>query len=323
MDSMDSLNTVRLTTVGSEQLERIFQQELQCWEKELFWDYQPAISLIKKYVSSRSLPGWAVTNDKGDLFGYAYYVVNHPVGYIGNIYVRSECATAATYALLLDKILYSLSSSSRVQRIESQLFAFNCDLAPLFKSHDFVAAERHFLSLSLDQLEVDHGKANALKDFRISRWKKKFLQPAAEVIHSSYQQSPDRLLCYDYQSVEGCHRFLLNLIRHPSCGIFTPETSWIALDTRGELCAVLLTSRISPGTGMIPQISVRYDCQGMGIGSVMLRRYFREARKSGLDKITLSVSDANPRAYQLYLRFGFHKQKGFHAFVREGNGESS
>lgn len=313
------MDAVRLTEIDSEQLEDVFQQEIRNWREELDWDYQPAVSLIRKYISSHSLAGWAIRNDQGRLSGYSYYVVNHPVGYIGNIYVRTECATPATYSQLLGMTLDSLSSRTKIQRIESQLFAFNYDLAPLFESHGFVAVERHFLSLCLHQSKNEPWKAGEFQDFRISKWEKRFLNPAADVIYNSYLDSPDRMLCYDYQSPEGCTRFLRDLISHPSCGIFTPETSWIALDSDGELCAILLTSKIGPKTGMIPQISVRCDCQGMGIGSNLLTRYFQEAQQSGLDQITLSVSDANQKAHQLYLRLGFQKQKGFHAFVRDPN----
>lgn len=317
------MDAVGLAKVDSEQLEDIFQQEIQCWREELFWDYQPAVSLIRKYVSSRSLPGWAIRTDHGTVSGYSYYVLNHPVAYIGNIYVRSECATTETYSHLLDKILHSLDSSARIQRVESQLFAFNCDLAPLFESRGFVTMERHFLSLCLDQFKNEQWKADELKDFTIFRWKKKFLSSAVEVIYNSYQNSPDRLLCYDYQSLEGCSRFLHNLIHHPSCGTFRPEASWVAMDSEGDLCAVLLTSRIAAKTGMIPQISVRSDCQGMGIGSGLLKRYFREARQSGLNQITLSVSVANQGAHLLYRRLGFQKQKDLYAFVRDTNQEGN
>jgi hypothetical protein len=184
---------VRLAEIDSEQLEDIFQQELQCWQKELFWDYHPAGSLIRKYVSSRSLPGWAVRTAQGPLSGYSYYVVNHPVGHIGNLYVRSECATPRTYSHLLDKTLQSLNSSSRIQRIESQLFAFNCDLTHLLESHGFVAVERHFLPLCLNQSKNGQLKGDEPKDFRILKWEKRFFSPAAEVIYDSYQVSPDRL----------------------------------------------------------------------------------------------------------------------------------
>lgn len=68
---------------------------------------------------------------------------------------------------------------------------------------------------------------------------------------------------------------------------------------------------------MIPQISVRRHCQGNGLGSALLKTYLAQATKRGLKHLTLSVSEANPRAYQLYQRLGFRKLKDFHAFVRD------
>ncbi|MCZ6770146.1 MAG: GNAT family N-acetyltransferase [Acidobacteria bacterium] len=310
------MQTVALSQVDSQELERTFQQEIQWWQNELFWDYQPAVSLIKKFIASRSLSGWALKTDAGSLSGYSYYVINHPVAYIGNLYIRSERASPAGYAELLDKILHSLRSGQEIRRIESQIFAFNCDLVPLFEQHEFTALKRHFLSLPLDHL-VEGKKSELQPEFQISQWENRFFFPAAEVIYNSYDGSPDYELCHDYQSSEGCIRFLRNLVQHPGCGIFSPRISYVALDCEERVCGVLLTSKISPDTGMIPQISVRSDCQGKGLGSFLLQTYFREARQSGLERITLSVSEANHRACQLYLRLGFRKTKDFHAFVRD------
>ena len=143
-------------------------------QDELFWDYQPAVSVIKQYISSRILSGWAIKTDSGTLSGYSYYVINEPVAYIGNLYVQSECATAAAYAELLNKILHSLSNGNRIRRIESQIFAFNCDLVPLFEKHEFTAIKRHFLLFPLDQPQ--EGKDLQIQpNFRVRRVGKQVL----------------------------------------------------------------------------------------------------------------------------------------------------
>ncbi len=309
------MNIVALSQVNSQDLESIFRQEIQCWQDELFWDYQPAVSVIKQHISSRILPGWAIKTDSGALLGYSYYVINEPVAYIGNLYVRSECATTGAYAELLNQILHSLSNGNQIRRIECQIFAFNCDLVPLFEEHEFTAMKRHFLSFPLDQPQ--EGKELRIQpNFRVSRWENRFFLPVADVICDSYRGSTDYKLCHDYQSREGCIRFLNNLIKHPGCGTFSPQSSYVVLDSNEQVCGVLLTSKISPDTGMIPQISVRNDCQGKGIGSYLLRTYFKDARESGLERITLSVSEANEGACRLYGRLGFQKTRDFHAFVR-------
>ncbi len=310
------MDIVALSQVNSQDLEGIFKQEIQCWQDELFWDYQPAVSVIKQYISSRSLSGWAIKTDSGTLSGYSYYVINEPVAYIGNLYVRSECASAAAYAELLNQILHSLSNGNQIRRIESQLFAFNCDLVPLFQKHGFTAIKRHFLSFPLDQPHEEK-ELGSQPNFRVSRWENRFFFPVADVICNSYRDSTDYRLCHDYQSREGCIRFLNNLIKHPGCGTFSPKTSYVVLDSDEQVCGVLLTSRISPDTGMIPQISVRSDRQGKGLGSYLLRTYFKDARESGLERITLSVSEANEGACRLYNRLGFQKTRDFHAFVRD------
>ncbi len=80
----------------------------------------------------------------------------------------------------------------------------------------------------------------------------KFFTSAAEVIYDSYCDSADYQLCYDYQSEKGCLRFLRNLIYNPGSGTFNAEISYVILDQQDTLCAVLLTSKTSPETGMIP-----------------------------------------------------------------------
>ena len=190
------MDIVALSQINSQDLESIFQQEIQCWQDELFWDHQPTVSVIKHYISSRSLSGWAIKTVSGTLSGYSYYVINEPVAYIGNLYVRSEYANAAVYAELLNRILHSLRTGSQIRRIESQIFAFNCDLVPLFEKHQFTVMKRHFLFFPLDQ-PGEGEKAEIQPDFRVSRWENRFFFPTADVIFNSYLESPDHEGAFD------------------------------------------------------------------------------------------------------------------------------
>jgi ribosomal protein S18 acetylase RimI-like enzyme len=151
--------------------------------------------------------------------------------------------------------------------------------------------------------------------FRVVNWHQQYLLPAAGVVWDSYRSSPDIDLCRDYQSREGCLRFLRNLTDNPGCGRFMPEISAVALDRRGGVCAVLIASAIGPSTGMIPQVSVRRDCQRQGLGARLLQLHFRRAAEHGLDRVALSVSSRNQGAHRLYLRLGFQVRKDFHAFI--------
>lgn len=308
------MKVLSLSEVDPGDLDAVFLEEIQCWQSELFWDYRPAVELITKYARSRSLPGHVVQNRDGKTVGYSYHLVDRPVGYIGNLYVRRSHAHRKPYEALLEQTMQSLWCWGHLERIECQVFGFNFDMAPLFKTRGFKALKRHFLALPLDGFNADLNQDSDL-EFQTRPWDRRFFIQAAEVIYDSYSQSPDHALCRDYQTREGCIRFLRNLVDNPGCGIFTADSSYLGVNRNGELCALLVTSKIGLDTGMIPQISVRTDSQGKGIGTKLLYRYFQEAKQRGLKRVTLSVSDANQGAYRLYHRLGFRDVKDFYAFV--------
>ena len=308
-------NLVPLSEVDPDSMDEIFQEEIDYWRDQLMWDYQSAVLLIKKYIALGGLSGWALCDDSGDYIGYAYYVINQPVAYIGNIFVRSDKASEETYRKLAGEILDCLGGNQQVRRVESQIFTFNYDLASFFGQRGFSILRRHFLTLPTG---APQGKTPTLKragSFRLQRWEKKYFSQAAAIIHDGYLGSPDYELCHDYQSPEGCHRLLQNLVENPGCGVFSPQTSSVVVDRTGHACAVMITSRISPTTGMIPQISVKREFQGRGMGSLLLKTYFDRARRAGLQNVVLSVSEANHSACRLYSRLGFQKTRGFYAFI--------
>ena len=311
------MRVVPLSGISTSKFETLFDQEVQNWKRELFWDYRPTINLLRRQIRSRSLPGHALMTAQGVLAGYSYYVVDHPIGYIGNLFVGSGWNAPENYAQLLEETLFSLRTWGGVQRIECQLVPFNCNLTPLFRHQAFSVLKRYFLSLSVPGLSA-HGAGNGgPAGFSIQAWDERLFDAAAQVVYDSFRGSPDEKLCHDYQTPTGCSRFLQNLVRGPGCGSFSPKTSYIVSDEKGQVCAVIITSRIGPGTGMIPQISVRRRDQGKGLGSWLLRTYFEVARESDLQRITLSVSQSNRAAHRLYSRLGFRPNREFHAFLWE------
>ena len=295
-------------------LEQVFAEELEEWQAQLSWDYSAAVALIKRHISCRSLPGFFLA-DGSTAAGYCYYVIAPPLGYLGNIYVVRDCASESAYELLIPSALRALQAYPDVRRIESQVFGFNCDVSPIMVREHFVALRRYFMTLPLDPDPSPDQGYPVLPDYRILEWDRGYFLPAADAIYDSYAGSPDHDMCYDYQSREGCLRFLRNLVDNPGCGRFSPETSRIALDATGRVSGVLITSLIRPGTGMVPQISIRRAAQSKGLGTALLIRYFKAAKEQGLAQVALSVSAQNARAHRLYSRLGFQETKEFYAFI--------
>ncbi|WP_394939373.1 ribosomal protein S18-alanine N-acetyltransferase [Psychromicrobium sp. YIM B11713] len=60
-----------------------------------------------------------------------------------------------------------------------------------------------------------------------------------------------------------------------------------------------------PPTADVQTIGVRPELEGQGIGSELLSRLISEARDRGAADLLLEVREDNPRAQQLYQRFGF------------------
>lgn len=316
------MRVVALSQVPTAALEPVLETEVRSWREELGWDYRSSVTLIRRHVASGSLPGFAVCGEGGRVAGYLFFVIDSPVAYIGGVYVDPFHAGPECYRLLLNEALGSLKSTDSVDRIECQAFAFNFDFVPFFEEHGFRAVKRHFLSLDLTMRGKGAAGPPELPGIRIVPWQKRFFDPAAEAIYDSYLDSLDFELCRDYQSLEGCRRFLRNLVENPGCGSFVPEVSLAALDGAESLCGVLIASRIGPQAGMIPQLSVVRKHQDKGIGTGLLGTCFREARRRAFERVSLSVSGHNQGAYRLYQRLGFGVTCDFHALIwnRESKG---
>ena len=62
----------------------LFQEEAQRWREELHWDYRPSIELVRKFIDSRALGGYAAI-ENGRPAGYGFYVLEDHKGLIGGL----------------------------------------------------------------------------------------------------------------------------------------------------------------------------------------------------------------------------------------------
>lgn len=71
-------------------------------------------------------------------------------------------------------------------------------------------------------------------------------------------------------------------------------------------------------TADIQTIGVLPPFEGRGIGRAMLTELLTEARRRGADNVMLEVRADNPRAQQLYTRFGFERIHTRRKYYRDG-----
>jgi ribosomal protein S18 acetylase RimI-like enzyme len=116
--------------------------------------------------------------------------------------------------------------------------------------------------------------------------------------------------------VHGAQRFLHNIIRFPGCGIFDGEDSWVLRDARtNALEATILCSRVRPDVAHITQLCVRKDLRRLGLGEALLHHCAAKISHRGVTMLSLTVTEANTAALQLYERNGFTTLHRFEAMI--------
>ena len=92
----------------------------------------------------------------------------------------------------------------------------------------------------------------------------------------------------------------------------------MALDQARALAGVILCSRVRHDVGHVTQICVLPDYRGRGLGKALLAATMRNLGQRKFSILSLTVTEANERAVELYRHLGFETKWVFDAFVWEG-----
>ena len=120
---------------------------------------------------------------------------------------------------------------------------------------------------------------------------------------AAYREQTDAEICADY-GTRGMRSVLEEPGRHPGCGIFMPEASFMALDTAGSLCGYIVCSRISTRRAMIPRSPSTPRASTRGWATPDGAHPGPAARRR-LPLASLTVTERNTRAFEWYRRLGF------------------
>ncbi|WP_285728281.1 ribosomal protein S18-alanine N-acetyltransferase [Psychromicrobium xiongbiense] len=75
-----------------------------------------------------------------------------------------------------------------------------------------------------------------------------------------------------------------------------------------------------PPVADVQTIAVIPEWEGHGLGTALMRALLEEAHQRGATEVLLEVREDNPRAQQLYLRFGFVHIHTRPRYYRDGTG---
>ncbi|MDE3171415.1 MAG: GNAT family N-acetyltransferase [Acidobacteriota bacterium] len=307
------MQIVDLRQLHSKSLEELFQEEAQHWLEELRWDYRPSLDLVRKFIDSRALGGYAAS-ENGRLTGYGFYVLEDHKGLIGGLYVTPRQSQGTVTERLLSEMLATLRATPRLERIEAQLMPFGSELDPNFLRQYFRLHTRQFMLLALDQAKLTGAVPS--QGIRIDPWKDRALESAARLIQLAYADHVDSQINDQYRTEAGSLKFLRNIVLLPGCGRFLPEASFLARPATGDKpIGMVLTSTVAEGVGHTTQVCVAPGHQRHGLGRLLMERSIQALRQRGYQALSLTVTSSNRGAVELYERLGFRTVKTFSAGV--------
>ncbi len=324
---MDStIEILDLRHFAAPALRNVLEAEGELWDQRLHWDYRAPARLLMQYLDNHMLPGFAATTD-GKVVGYVFCVYEETKAVIGDIFaipsmpgsndgvVEPVRGTAET---LLRHLFELLLNSPHVDRIESQLLLHpSGSYSGAFGDAGFKIYRRLFLVQPL------HGRWSAPHaelpgNLELRPWRETDLGPAARLISEAYRGHPDSLINDQYRSVHGSMRFLNNIVHYAGCGNFSAQASHVVVE-RGsrELAALVLGSRVSPQSGHLTQVCVHPAYRRQGIARLLLNVAAYHFMRLGAIEISLTVTEANSGAIELYKDEGYVCGHTFDAAVWE------
>ena len=308
---------------SSVDLRPLLEDEISVWSRLLSWDYGGSADMILRYVDAKILPGYAAI-DRGRIFGYAFFVYEGSKGVIGDLFVANGGRLPDPHEVesrLLAHVIETLQQSPGIHRVEAQLLMHETGVVSQpFVEQGFSRHARLFMVLPLESAIKPSQPLQPLHaDIEIRPWSEPDYQPAAAVITTAYRGHVDSEINDQYRTLSGSLRFLNNIVRFPGCGTFDPESSFAAVHKRSRtLVGLILCSRVRQDVGHVTQVCVLPEYRSHGIGESLLAATTTNLRQRKFSLLSLTVTEANARAVELYLRLGFATKRVFDAFVWEG-----
>lgn len=314
------LEILDLRHFSSVDLRTLLEDETYVWSRLLSWDYSGSAEMILRYVDAKILPGYAAV-DRGRVFGYSFFVYEGSKGVIGDLYVTNGTRLPDARQVeirLLTHVIETLQQSPGIHRVEAQLLAHESNVVSRpFLETGFQRHPRLFMVLPFGKSAPQPVAIHP--EVEVRPWTEADYQPSAAVITASYRGHVDAQINDQYHTLSGSLRFLNNIVRFPGCGVFDPESSFVAVERKSKgMVGLILCSRVRKDVGHVTQVCVLPEYRGKKIGESLLAATQTNLRKRSFSALSLTVTEANDKAVALYRRLNFDSKRIFDAFVWEG-----
>ncbi len=306
-------------------LRPVLEAEAELWKQRLHWDYHVSSRLLMQYLDNHMLPGYAALK-AGQVTGYAFCVYEQTKAIVGDLFALPgpradgdsgrEGPAYQTEETLLRHLFELLMNSPQVDRVESQLLLHPAGAhAGLFLESGFQMHRRLFMVRPLEGFLAAPRMHLPLR-LDLRAWREEDMDGAARLISEAYRGHPDSVVNDQYRSVHGSLRFLHNIVRYSGCGVFSPQVSHVVMDRISrEMVALVLGSRVSAESGHITQLCVLPEFRRRGLARMLLTLACSCFLRQGVAEVSLTVTEANTDAINLYNAEGFDCTHTFDATV--------
>jgi len=305
-------------------LRPVLDAEGDLWQTRLHWDYRASSRLLMQYLDNHMLPGYAAL-ESGRVIGYVFCVYEETKAVIGDVFALAGTQNGAdggpetahaTEDTLLRHLFELLLNSPHVERIESQLLLHpSGSYAEIFGEAGFHIFRRLFLVHTLGG-RWSPPQPDLPPNLELRPWREADLAPAARLICEAYRGHPDSRINDQYRSVHGSMRFLNNIVHYAGCGSFSPQASYVIVERASrELAALVLGSRVSGESGHLTQVCVHPAFRRRGLARLLLAQAAFSFMRLGATEISLTVTEANSDAIELYKDQGYICRHSFDAAV--------
>jgi len=327
MSSGVSIEILDLRHFAAPVLRPLLEAEGEVWKQRLHWDYRPSTKLLMQYLDSHMLPGYAAL-EEGQITGYAFCVYEESKAVIGDVFaLASPSAQTGLDGLpvsaheveqtLLRHLFETLLNSPHLDRIESQILLHPSGThTQAFRDAGFQIYRRLFMVQQLQGHWTAPRTDHLPTGIELRPWREDDLLPAARLISEAYRDHPDSVINDQYRSVHGSQRFLQNIVRYSGCGAFSAQTSHVVVErVSRELVALVLGSRVSLESGHVTQVCVHPKYRRRGLARLLLSIAAFHFMRMGITEISLTVTESNTQAIDLYTAEGYTRMHTFDAAV--------
>jgi len=273
----------------------LYAREQEYWVRELAWDASTAWKEIEQARVTWGLPGFIAVDSNRTVRGWAYFLPEGETAHLGGVVADTREATNA----LLDACLESALRPPLPARVSCFVPIRAEGFEEALRERGFVCEHYHYLSRNI---------AAGDDSTHADSWDAGDLLPAATLLRESYDSEGKHFA--PRGTSEEWEQYVRSLVERPGCGVIEPTVTRV-IRNGGHLQALVLATRIAPGTLHLPQVAVHPSRRRQGLAERLVEEACRAAAARGVKQATLLVAEGNTSASALYEKIGFTSTSAF------------